>query len=179
MANILIAVTGGIAAYKTASLVSYLAKENTVNVMMSKHATDFVTPLTFQTLSKNKVMTDMRNTERPEIIDHIHYPQKSDIMVIAPATANIVAKAAHGIADDLISTSILAATIPIVFVPSMNENMYANPITQSNIKILKERGYHIIEPAIGNLACGACGKGKFPPLEHITDTINRILHITL
>lgn len=173
--NILIGVSGGIAAYKTASLVSYLSAKHNVKVMMTEHATDFITPITFQTLSKQSVITDMSNKDSPDIIDHIYYPQNYDIMVIAPATANIIAKAANGVADDVLSTSIIACTIPLIFVPSMNTHMYENPHVQKNIETLIQTGCHIIEPDNGKLACGITGKGKFPPLRNITAKMSEIL----
>lgn len=173
--KILIGVSGGIAAYKTASLVSYLSAKHDVKVIMTEHATDFITPLTFQTLSKQAVITDMSNTDSPEIIDHIYYPQNYDIMVIAPATANIIAKAANGIADDALSTSIVACTIPLIFVPSMNTHMYENANVQANIKRLAWNGCHVIKPDCGKLACGINGKGKFPPLKDITACMSEIL----
>lgn len=177
--KILLGISGGIAAYKSASLTSYLSKEHIVKVIMTKHATEFITPLTFQTLSKQTVITDMSNPTEPDKIDHIYYPQNYDIMVIAPATANILAKAANGIADDILSTAILACTKPIVFVPSMNTEMYNNPIVQENIEKLKDRGCHFVTPNTGHLACGVHGKGKFPPLEHITAKMNQVLHTIL
>ena len=125
--KIVIGISGGIAVYKTASLVSYLSKENEVKVIMTKHATEFVTPLTFQTLSKQNVITDMfEQEENSSYVSHIHYAQNYDIMIIAPATANLIGKVANGIADDMLTSTIIACNKPIIFVPSMNTQMYEN-----------------------------------------------------
>lgn len=172
--KILVIISGGIAVYKVASLVSYLSKENTVKIMMTKHATEFVTPLTFQTLSKQEVITDMFNAKKYDLIPHIYYAQEYDYIIVAPATANIIGKVANGIADDITTTTLMAATKPIIFVPAMNEEMYLNRIVQNNIKKLKDYGYYFVEPDNGLLACGCKGKGKYPTTEKI---INKLLEV--
>lgn len=174
--NIIIGITGGIAAYKACDLVSYFKKEGAnVDVIMTKNACEFITPLTLETLSKNKVITDM--FERPDYIDvkHISLAQKADLFLIVPATANIIGKVANGIADDMLSTTIMATHAKVVFAPAMNNFMYENPIVQTNIKKLKKYGYSFIEPSIGNLACGYKGKGKLPSKEEIINKLNEIL----
>jgi len=174
--KILLGVSGGIAVYKACSLASFLAKENEVKVVMTKSASEFVTPLTFQTLTKNKVITQMFDEDRADVVAHIYYPQEwCDLFIIAPATANIIGKAANGIADDMLSSCIVAATKPILFVPSMNTHMYENKIVQENIKKLKEYGYKFAEPASGMLACGTEGKGRFPGTKEIVEAAERMV----
>lgn len=176
--KILLGVSGGIAAYKACSLASFLSKENEVKVIMTKAATEFVTPLTFQTLTKNKVITQMFDEDRPDVVAHIYYPQDwCDLFIIAPATANIIGKATNGIADDMLSSSIIAATKPILYVPSMNTHMYENPVVQENIKRLKQRGYEFVEPDTGILACGVEGKGKYPPTKDIVSMAERMVRV--
>jgi phosphopantothenoylcysteine decarboxylase/phosphopantothenate--cysteine ligase len=171
-----IAVTGGIAAYKIADLVSKLKKDDLdIIVMMTEGATHFITPLTFQTLSDREVITDLWQKSREWKVQHIGIAEKLDLLVIAPATANIIGKIAHGIADDLVTTVFLANTAPVLIVPAMNSNMYTNPIVQDNIKILRQYGYQVMEPATGMLACGASGPGKLPDVEDIYNEINRML----
>ncbi len=170
--NIVLGVTGGIAAYKAVDLVSRLTKEGAnVDVVMTKNAMEFVTPLTFQTISKNKVNTELFECLDHYDINHISLGKKADLLLICPATANILAKAAHGIADDLLSTTVLATHGPVMFVPAMNVAMYENQVTQDNIKRLKELGYSVMEPAEGTLACGDEGKGKLPPVEDILEEV--------
>lgn len=174
--NITVGVCGSISAYKAASLVSFLSKSHNVKVIMTHAATKFVTPLTFQTLSKHSVITDTFDENEPEHVNHIHYAQKCDCIIIAPATANIIAKAAHGIADDALSSTLVASNKPILFVPAMNTVMYQNPITQENIQILKQRNkYHFVTPENGELACGASGIGKYPNNRKIVNKLNQIL----
>ena len=173
MKKITICVCGGIAAYKIASLVSALSKYNLdIQIIMTKNATEFITPLTLETLSKNKVVVDMFNESNAEYVGHIEYGQNTDLLVIAPATANIIGKTANGIADDMVSSTIIAATAPVLYVPAMNVKMYENKIVQNNIKKLKEYGYYFLEPDTGMLACGYEGKGKLPKTETIIDKIN-------
>lgn len=163
MKHVVIGVTGGIAAYKVLDVVSSLRKKGYgINVIMTANACEFVTPLTFQTLSNNYVIVD--TFERPNHfeVEHIALAKKADVMLIAPATANIIGKVAHGIADDMLSTTLMACQAPVIFAPAMNTAMYDNPIVQENISFLKEKGYHFIEPASGFLACGDLGKGKLP-----------------
>lgn len=174
--KIVLCVTGGIAVYKSASLVSMLKnQEHEIQVIMTKHATEFVTPLTFQTLSKRKVITDMFEESNPEYVSHIEYGQEWDCIVVAPATANNLGKVANGIADDMVTSTIIASTIPVLFVPSMNTHMYENKLVQMNIKKLKKLGYHFVEPDSGMLACGVEGKGKFPKLDKIKNAIDEMM----
>jgi len=170
--TIAIGVTGGIAAYKIVDLVSRLKKEDfEVVVLMTEGATKFVTPLTFRTMSGREVLTDLwQETERYKV-QHIGVAEEADLLVIAPATANFIAKMAHGIADDLLSTVALAVTCPILVVPAMNSNMYLNPIVQSNIDKLKSLGYHVMNPDQGVLACGVSGPGRLPDIEDIYQKI--------
>ena len=170
--RVLVCVTGGIAAYKTADLVNELYKKgNTVKVMMTENATKFITPLTLQTLSKQSVITDTFNEEDPEKINHIYYAQEYDVIVVAPATANIIGKIANGIADDVVSSTVIAANKPVYIVPSMNTVMYESISVQENLKTLANRGFKIIEPDEGLLACGVVGKGKFPKVERIIEEV--------
>lgn len=161
--KVVLGVTGGIAAYKAVEIVSRLRKAGVeVHVIMTKEATEFVTPLTFREMSGQPVTVDMWEKVVHFHVEHIALAQLADLMLIAPATANIIAKAAVGIADDMLSTTLLATKAPILIAPAMNTNMYDNPVTQRNIKELKRRGFHIIEPAAGYLACGTSGKGRLP-----------------
>lgn len=161
--NIVIGVTGGIAAYKAVEVVSRLRKAGAnTHVIMTREATEFVTELTFREISGNPVTIDMWAKVTNFKVEHIALANLADIMLIVPATANIIAKAAAGIADDMLSTTILATKAPLFFAPAMNTNMYENPVTQENIAKLKARGIHIIEPASGALACGTCGRGRLP-----------------
>lgn len=174
--KIVVGVSGGIAAYKAISLVNVLTKEGAdVQVIMTKHAAEFVTPLTFQTLSKNKVIMDMFEEDNADYVGHIHFGQDVDLIVVAPTTANVLGKVANGIADDMLTSTIIAATIPVVFAPAMNEFMYKNPIVQNNIKKLKEYNYNFIEPQTGHLACGTDGVGKIADTKTIVETIDKIL----
>lgn len=174
--KITLCVCGGIASYKTASLVSALTKLGAnVQVIMTKNATEFITPLTLQTLSKNKVITDMFVESNPEYVGHIHFSQDIDIVMVVPATANILGKVANGIADDMVASTIIAATAKVVFAPAMNEYMYKNKIVQNNIQKLKDYGYDFIEPTTGHLACGTSGIGKLPDTKSIVNYIDNIL----
>lgn len=174
---VVIGVTGGIAAYKTLDIVSNLKKKNIdIHVIMTKSATEFVTPLSFQSLSQNQVTIDMFEEPRAWEIQHISLAKKADIMLVAPATANIIGKVANGIADDILSTTIMATKAPVVFAPAMNTHMYENPIVQGNIEKLKSYGYMFIEPASGRLACGDVGKGKLADTKYISDQIHSMLY---
>ena len=160
--NIAIGVTGGIASYKSVDIVSRLKKAgHNVDVIMTKSATQFVTPLTFRQISSNDVVVDMFEVKSHNV-EHISLAEKADLFLIAPATANIIGKVANGIADDMLSTTIMATKAPILFAPAMNTNMYENIIFQENLLKLKNIGYHIIEPASGYLACGKEGLGRMP-----------------
>lgn len=174
--NIVIGITGGIAAYKTCGIVSYLKKEGAnIDIIMTKNACQFITPLTLETLSGNKVVIDM--FERPDYIDvkHISLAKKADLFLIVPATANIIGKVANGIADDMLSTTIMATKAPVVFAPAMNNQMYENMIVQDNIDKLKRYGYKILEPSVGHLACGYEAKGKLPKNEEIIDYVKVLI----
>lgn len=170
--NIVIGITGGISAYKVCGIISYLRKQGAnVYVIMTRNACEFITPLTIETLSGNKVITDM--FKRPDYIDvkHISLANKADLFLIVPATANIIGKVANGIADDMLSTTIMATKAPVIFTPAMNNKMYENPIVQNNLEKLKSYGYKIIEPSVGHLACGYDAKGKLPKNEEIIDYV--------
>ncbi len=166
--NILLGVTGGIAAYKAADLCSRLVKQHAgVDVIMTKNATQFITPLTFESLCHRKTVTDTFDRNHPWEVEHIALAEKADCVVIAPATANIIAKFAYGLADDMLTTTVLACTCPKILVPAMNTHMYENPVVQDNLERLRQYGWHILEPATGHLACGTNGKGKMPEPETI------------
>lgn len=169
---IVVGVTAGIAAYKICQLVSSLKKQgNEVHVIMTKEAEKFVTPLTFQTLSNQKVITDMFTVDYTPDVHHISLAKKADLFVVAPATANIIAKIAHGLADDMLTTTFLASTCPKLIVPAMNTNMLNNPITQDNIATCQKYGIHIMCSSAGYLACGDVGAGRLPEPEEIEDAI--------
>ncbi|SFH51282.1 phosphopantothenoylcysteine decarboxylase / phosphopantothenate--cysteine ligase [Tindallia magadiensis] len=159
--HIVVGVTGGIAAYKACELVSRLSKQQaTVEVVMTEAATSFVNPETFQALSRNPVITSLFQSIKYWEIEHISLAQKTDAMIVAPATANIIGKVANGIADDFLSTMIMASAVPVILAPAMNTHMYENPILQRNVECLKGYGYHFVDPCEGLLACGDKGKGK-------------------
>lgn len=177
--NVVIGVTGGIAAYKALDVVSYLKKAGFfVDVIMTNSACEFVSPLSFQSLSGNKVIIDMFEEPKSFEIQHIALAKKADIFVVVPATANIIGKVANGISDDMLSTTIMAAygRCPIVFAPAMNTSMYKNPIVQNNIKKLREYGYNFINPESGKLACGDVGEGKLANVDLISKTIESMLY---
>ena len=167
-----IGVSGGIAVYKALDVVSALRKKNIdVRVIMTESATKFVTPLPFQSLSQNMVVTDMFAEPKAYEIQHISLAKRADVFLVAPATANIIGKVANGIADDMLSTTIMATKAKVIFAPAMNTNMYENPIVQENIYKLKKLGYEFIEPASGVLACGDEGKGKLADVNTIIDSV--------
>lgn len=171
--RVVIGVTGGIAVYKALDIISALRKQDVeIKVIMTESAKQFVTPLAFQSLSQNMVITDMFAEPKAWEIQHISLAQWADIMLIAPATANIIGKVANGIADDMLSTSIMATEAKVIFAPAMNTKMYENKIVQDNINKLKDYGYSFIEPASGRLACGDIGKGK---LASVSDIVDRVL----
>ena len=173
--NIVLGVTGSIAAYKACELVRLFVKEgDEVRVVMTSSAQKFVTPLTFQTLSRNPVGIDQFAMPAEWKPEHIAYAQ-ADVIVVAPATADIIAKMAHGIADDLLSSTLLAARAPVFVAPAMNDGMWENPATQSNIELLKGRGVNFIEPDSGELACGTAGKGRFAEPMFICNEIRTII----
>lgn len=174
--NVVLGVTGGIAVYKAADIVSRLRKLCiNVNVIMTKSAQEFVQPMTFQSLSQNYVVTDMFDEPKTWDVEHISLAQKADVFLIAPATANVIGKIANGIADDMLTTTIMATKAPVLIAPAMNTNMYENPIVQDNIRKLEARGYRFIEPASGRLACGDYGQGKLADPERIVEEVLKTL----
>ncbi|EKO1912382.1 bifunctional phosphopantothenoylcysteine decarboxylase/phosphopantothenate--cysteine ligase CoaBC [Clostridium botulinum] len=174
---VVLGVTGGIASYKALDIVSKLKKLNyDVNVIMTKSALQFIHPLPFQSLSGNMVSKDMFEEPKAFEIQHISLAKKADMILLAPATANIIGKVANGIADDMLSTTIMAATCPVVFVPAMNTNMYKNPIVKNNIEKLKGFGYEFINPISGRLACGDVGEGKMADTEDIVEIADSMLY---
>lgn len=174
--SIVLGVSGGIAAYKACELTSRLKKLNAnVDVIMTKSAAEFVTPLTFQSLSLNQVVTDMFDKPKYWEIEHISLAKKADIIVIAPATANVIGKLANGIADDMMTTTVMASKALKLIAPAMNTNMYENEVVQRNIQTLKQLGYEFIEPGEGRLACGDVGKGKMAEPEVIEARIKELL----
>jgi len=174
--NVVLGVTGGIACYKSCELVSRLKKSGYgVDVIMTKNACQFVQPLTFETLSARPVVYDMFDRNHPWEVEHISLAKKADIFVIAPATANVIGKIANGIADDMLTTTVMATKAKVLLAPAMNTNMYENPVLQENIAKLKKLGYLFVEPAEGRLACGDVGKGKMAEPAEIADKIKEIL----
>jgi phosphopantothenoylcysteine decarboxylase/phosphopantothenate--cysteine ligase len=170
--EIVLGVTGGIAAYKAAELVRLLVKEGAhVHVVMTRNAQEFVTPLTFQTLSGNSIVTDPFVLVDDQKIGHIALADLAELIVILPATANIIGKIANGIADDFLSTMVMATRAPVLFVPSMNVNMWENKALQKNIQTLLERGYDFVEPGEGELACHWYGKGRLAELSEVMERI--------
>lgn len=175
---ILIGVCGGIAAYKMADLVSRLRKlEAEVHVVMTRAATEFITPLTMAALSGNPVAVEMFKDSTQPYIRHIELARQADLVLIAPATANVIGKIAGGIADDLLTTMVMASTSPVALAPSMNVHMYENPILQENLRKLSALGYKIIEPEAGFLACGDTGKGRLPEPEALIEHIKKIIAV--
>lgn len=174
--TVLLGVTGGIAAYKAAALASALVKLHaSVEVVMTEHATSFIAPLTFEQLTGNRVSVNTFDRNFVHQVEHISLAQRTDLVIVAPATANICAKLAHGLADDMLTTTILACRCPKLIAPAMNTNMYENPVTQDNLATLRRYGWEVIEPASGRLACGAVGKGKLPEPEELLQHILRHL----
>lgn len=189
--NIVVGITGSIAAYKSAYLVSKLKQQGAnIDVIMTENATKFITPLTFQTLSQNKVYMDMfgwdsagdcpsflkkKGTVPVGKMAHISLADKADLIIVCPATANIIGKIASGIANDLLSTTIMSTTVPVLFAPAMNDKMYNNKIVSGNIRKLKSIGYKFIEPETGLLACGYYGKGRLADIDKILNVIKLTL----
>ena len=172
--TVVLGVTGSIAAYKIANLASSLVKLHAdVHVIMTKNATNFINPITFETLTKNKCMTDTFDRNFMYNVAHVSIADKADVMIVAPASANIIAKMAHGIADDMLSTTYLAMKCPVIVSPAMNVNMFTNPVVQRNIKTLEEFGVTVIPPDNGYLACGYTGAGKMPSELVLLDYILR------
>ena len=174
--TILLGVSSSIAAYKAAGLASALVKQHAnVEVVMTENATKFVTPLVFEQLTGRRAMVDTFDRNFSHQVEHISLATRTDLVIVAPATANVAAKLAHGLADDMLTTSILACKCPKLIAPAMNTNMYENPVTQDNLDILRRYGWEVIEPASGRLACGTTGKGKMPEPEDLMQHILRHL----
>ena len=174
--TVLLGVTGGIAAYKAAALASALVKQHCqVEVVMTEHATKFIAPLTFEQLTGRRTMVDTFDRNFSHQVEHIALAQRTDLVLIAPATANVCAKLAHGLADDMLTTTVLACKCPKLIAPAMNTNMYENPVTQDNLDTLRHYGWEVIEPASGRLACGAVGAGKMPEPEDLLQHVLRYL----
>lgn len=170
--TVVLGATGGIAAYKIASLASMLVKQHAdVQVIMTENATNFITPTTFETLTGNKCLVDTFDRNFQFQVEHVALAKRADIFMIAPATANVIAKVAHGLADDMLTTTFLACKKPKYIVPAMNTQMYENPITQDNLDICRRYGMHVVEPASGYLACGDTGAGKMPEPELLMEYI--------
>ena len=174
--HIVLGVTGSIAAYKIASLASMLVKQKAdVVVIMTKNAANFINPITFESLTGNKCLVDTFDRDFEFQVEHVSLAKQTDVFLVAPASANVIAKAAHGIADDMLTTTLLACTCPKIFAPAMNTRMYQNPIVQDNMKILMRYGMEVIAPASGYLACGDTGEGKMPEPEVLYEHIVKAL----
>jgi phosphopantothenoylcysteine decarboxylase/phosphopantothenate--cysteine ligase len=170
--TILLGVTGGIAAYKAVEICSKLVRSGaSVHVVMTEHATHFVGPVTFRAITGHQVLTGLWDEPREYEIAHVSLPDKADLVLIAPATANIIGKIANGIADDMLSTMVMASRAPIVLAPAMNYKMWENPVTQANIERLKRLGYIVVDPETGRLACGEEGTGRLASLEKIIEAV--------
>ena len=170
--TIVLGVTGGIAAYKMPNVAHALVKLGAdVHVLMTKNATEFIAPLVFETLTNRRCIVDTFDRNFQYDVAHVSLANSADLMLIAPATANVLAKLAHGLADDMLTTTILACNCPKIAAPAMNTKMYENPVTQDNLDILRKYGWEIVEPASGRLACGAVGRGKMPEPEDLLETV--------
>lgn len=176
MSNIVLGVTGSIAAYKAAELVRLMRKRDwDVSVVMTESATRFIGPLTLRTLSNRPVAIEMFPEPAPEQVPHITLADGADCVVVAPCTANVLAKAAQGIADDLLSSTLLACDVPVVIAPAMNVKMWDHPATQANVAVLKERGVTVLQVAAGDLACGYKGRGRLVDLDTIMAATEKAL----
>jgi phosphopantothenoylcysteine decarboxylase/phosphopantothenate--cysteine ligase len=176
MATILLGVTGSIAAYKACELTRLFVKNgHDVQVLMTEGATKFVTPLTFRTLSRNPVPTDMFSEPDQWVPGHVALADRAEILVIAPCTANVLAKLAHGLADDLLTATALATRAPVLIAPAMNTNMWEHPATQANVKTLLDRGVCFVDAGVGDLACGISGKGRMAEADEIMAAARRVL----
>ena len=172
--TVLLGVTGSIAAYKIAYLASALKKQHAdVHVLMTRNATNFINPITFETLTGNKCLVDTFDRNFQFQVEHVSIAKKADVVMIAPASANVIGKLAHGIADDMLTTTIMACRCKKIISPAMNTNMFENPIVQDNLKTLEHYGYEVIDPAVGYLACGDTGAGKMPEPETLLSYIRR------
>ena len=176
--TVLLGITGGIACYKAAALTSALVKQHcNVQVIMTKNATEFISPLTFESLTGNRTVTDTFDRNHSYQVEHISLADQADLVMIAPATANVLAKLAHGIADDMLTTTVLACNCPKIAAPAMNTKMYENPVTQDNLETLRKYSWEVLTPAAGRLACGAVGLGKMPEPEDLLESIlHRLAH---
>ncbi len=174
--KIVVGVCGSVSAYVTAEIVDWLKKNNAnVHVIMTENAAKFVTPLTFQTVSGHHVAIDDYAVGEEWKIPHIEAASIADVIFILPATATTMAKVANGVADNMVTSTVLASTCPVYFAPTMNTNMYEKPITQRNIKALQDMGYHIIEPAEGTMICGATGRGKMQSADYLKEYIQKVI----
>lgn len=174
--NVLLGVTGSIAAYKACEIISALTKKDmAVRCAMTPDAGHFITPLTLETLSNKKVVTEMFKLPEERDPVHISLADEADLILVAPATADIIGKVAGGICDDILSCTICASSSPVLFAPAMNDRMYNNPIVQDNINYLRDKGYHFVSPVEGNLACGRTGMGHLAPLEDIVKKAEELL----
>lgn len=174
--HIILGISGSIAAYKIASLASMLVKQRAdVTVIMTQNATNFINPITFESLTGNKCLVDTFDRNFQHSVEHVALAKQTDVVLVAPASANVIAKAAHGIADDMLTTTLLAYQCPKIFAPAMNTRMYQNPIMQDNLRILERYGMEVITPASGYLACGDTGEGKMPEPEALYEAIVKAL----
>ena len=178
MKHVVMGVTGSIAAYKACDIVSGLRKKGVdVHVILTKAGAEIITPLALETMSNNPVITDMFNRENPWEVEHISLAKLADLFLIAPATANFMGKMAAGIADDMLTTTVMATKAPVLIAPAMNSNMYLNPAVQANMDALKQRGCEFIDPAVGHLACGDEGVGKLADVQDIVDAVLNRLNV--
>lgn len=174
--NIVLGVTGSIAAYKACELVRLMKKKGwDVSVVMTESATRFVSELTFRTLSRNPVGIEMFGEIEEWQPEHLSWAEKADAVVIAPCTANVMAKIAHGIADDLLTCTVLATTAPVIVAPAMNVNMWKNPATQENLEVLKKRGIAVVDVESGELACGVKGEGRLAAIEDVMAAVEKVV----
>lgn len=172
--TVILGVSGSIAAYKAANLASLLMKQHaSVQVIMTKNGENFIHPITFETLTGRKCLTDTFDRNFEFKVEHVSLAKQADLAIVAPATANVIAKLAHGLADDMLTTTLLACTCPKIVAPAMNTRMYENPVTQDNMKRLRQYGWTFVEPEVGRLACGDVGKGKFPREDLILEAALR------
>lgn len=175
--HIVLGVTGSIAAFKIASLASMLKKRGAdVTVIMTRNAANFINPITFESLTGNKCLVDTFDRNFQHSVEHVSLAKQTDVMMVAPASANVIAKAAHGIADDMLTTTLLACRCPRIFAPAMNTRMYQNPIVQDNMELLRHYGMEVVTPATGYLACGDTGEGKMPEPELLLEFITKALY---
>ena len=172
--TVLLGVSGSIAAYKAAGLASMLGKLHAnVHVLMTANATNFINPITFETLTGNKCLVDTFDRNFQFSVEHVSLAKQADVVMIAPASANVIGKLAGGIADDMLTTTVMACRCPKIVAPAMNTNMFENPIVQDNLKKLERFGYEVVQPAVGLLACKDVGAGKLPEPEVLVDYIER------